>query len=1517
MDWLMLEAIEFKDPAHWTWRLSDPTGATLLQKRVSLDTTATKYEAFVNLHGYLRWRTRRGSGAADETRLVGDVGEWIGRHVLGDIGSEISGRAAEAPQVVRVRLTGTASALLDRPLELAYVDGRPLALTQVTFVYETAAHPGSNPVAAAGPSDRLRMLAVFSLPTDEQAIGLRRERQELEKLIRRSTASGGPPVDLRVVQYGTTRARLEALLKDDNGWDLIHVSGHGLPGGLKLELPDGRSDKVGRQELVRLLRFASARCKLVTLSACDSAAGVAQASLRQLGLPVPGTGDRATADEATARGIRLGEERVPRLPTLAATVASGLGCAVLAMRYPVDDEFAVRLTNGVYERLLGGQPLASGFQQALQASLNPASPTLSAVTPALFGARAADLVLTNRTGQNRRSTPAEPDRQRFPSCPEHFAGRVGVLLRASTALAPLSGKLGVLLHGIAGVGKTACALELANTHGASFASHYYYAMPRNQADTTAVIRELLISLAGLTGDPRLLARVRDTTDLIGGLHAVARTLNRQSALLVLENLECLMGQNGDWLDERCAAAVEALTSHRGTSRVIMTSRRPPSVLDPRIETEQLRPMSLTETMLMARWLPNLRPLIDGSGGMEPDTGRRLVARLLNIVQGLPALILLADRIAADPTVLADQVSDAETAWEIRQSQIGILFQRGTDTEVAAEYLAVLARWTLAAAAGLPGDTLTAFWFLACLEEADRQQPVLNACWPTAWHQAGRTGSHPPLDELVAALTAADLVLPDPSTGCRGYSIHPIVADTAREECGPAFRHIIDSVLGAYWMAELRANQEREAREVSGTALRAARRAVPYLLRLHDWPGTNEVLRRVIDRDTSPGTIDLLLPLAEDAVRKAEGTRYQLALRHLLARAHALAQPREPTDGLTALFSELLKAATTASDMLLAAEISGDLADLMRRDGRFEDALTHLAEQAGLIRRAGLGQWSQAENEVHSMVLALALGQDATVFDAARGLLRRLSALPSQESAHDPVAPWKVREALLAVAVDAADNLGHWGESLVWTATRIRSMERRGAPDLQIARARYEACFALLYADFVDEARQLALRCREVFERERDVAMLGLTLGTLARIEERAGRLRTAIEFAREAVHHACLTRDAIGAARGYDDLAEYLEEARDDQSAVFGYRLAGAVVRFQLNLRWLPFSIRLLARDLTRMQADQVPPSSISDLTATLGPQDGADFGRLVKHLPGGPRGADSSAAEVMRRTLAVPEADLASAEPDFETGRLMYGAVASAIGDAELGRTLQDAFATRGTRAEWKSLLFGSGRDHAGAGSGGPAETAISEIRAAFFDGGMARIPDVATSLVSIVRNTSDPGFPKGLMQVGEAMLAAGPGQEMEAACQAVIQLSRQDDPDLIALAIMLRRRRAKGRLMSLTELTAGLGSPDSVAAVVADCMTQLTADLEEAIASTEAVRMYAQFINAVVAEASGDVRLSRGLADQLAFWIGTPEWDRLARIVYRILHGERSRTLTDGLDTEDTAIVSAILDRLSQAAY
>ena len=65
----------------------------------------------------------------------------------------------------------------------------------------------------------------------------------------------------------------------------------------------------------------------------------------------------------------------------------------------------------------------------------------------------------------------------FPDEPERFVGRAAAMAAASAALAPDSGRTAVLLHGMAGAGKTACALELAYRHQDAFAAAAFWQAP--------------------------------------------------------------------------------------------------------------------------------------------------------------------------------------------------------------------------------------------------------------------------------------------------------------------------------------------------------------------------------------------------------------------------------------------------------------------------------------------------------------------------------------------------------------------------------------------------------------------------------------------------------------------------------------------------------------------------------------------------------------------------------------------------------------------------------------------------------------------------------------------------------------------------------------------------------------------------------------------------------------------------------------------------------------------------------
>ena len=300
MEDLRLEVADFAAPGGglaWRWVLSEPGGAFVADHRVRLEAGEPGYEAFTDLYGYLRWRADPEDRVASEAALVAEAGRWIGERVFGAVGRALAERA---PAVVRVVVPGPARVVAFRPLELAVVEGRPLAAQGVTLVMQVAGRPAGmkRPVG-----QRLRVLGLFSLPEGGgAALNLRRERFELARLVQDAAEVHGRGVELRVLQYGVTRDRLRTVMRDGPGWDVVHISGHGGRGAFVLEHPDGRPDPVSSSELVDLLAPAARQIKLVTASACSSAELTAREHLQLLGLAPP-VRDDAAGGRVCRRGV--------------------------------------------------------------------------------------------------------------------------------------------------------------------------------------------------------------------------------------------------------------------------------------------------------------------------------------------------------------------------------------------------------------------------------------------------------------------------------------------------------------------------------------------------------------------------------------------------------------------------------------------------------------------------------------------------------------------------------------------------------------------------------------------------------------------------------------------------------------------------------------------------------------------------------------------------------------------------------------------------------------------------------------------------------------------------------------------------------------------------------------------------------------------------------------------------------------------------------------------------------------
>jgi CHAT domain len=1252
MPLLVLVADEVKGPWNWFWRLKDDRGTLLAHHEVVLDPADWQAQAFTDLYRYVRRHADPGRWTQSTNELLGKVGAWAGQHVLGAVGPAIIKQGT--PVTVRVELPADqalAEGLQYLPLELAHVGGKPLALQDVSLVIEV--RTTSRDKEPTG--KRLRMLAVFSLPTGTSALNLRQERYQLKETIRSIARTAGRAIHLRVLQYGVTRKVLKTILEEGEGWDLVHFSGHGLASQLVLEKADGTQDTVDVPALIELLKPARGRLKWVTLSACWSGAATVAETLRWLGLE-PHRDDRDLGNEEPSTGSKPAAERdeeggkdKPKLTSVASALVRELDCAVLAMRYPVDDEFATALANTVYRGVLEqDQSLTRALQLALPETIAGQS-LLCAATPVLFGHRAADLTLdVPKTHLDELDVPTVGGLTGFPPQPAHFVGRVGVMAKAGAALAPRSSQTGVLFYGMSGAGKSACAIELAYQYEdvKRFTGFVWYLAPTEGSEVAGSLAAFATAfetqLSGETFEapfPLVALLTAEDARFDAFLPRLRDFLTKRSVLLVLDNLETLLRPDGGWIDPRWGKVVATLLAHGGDSRVVLTSRVVPALAPPpgppvagdfvaRLLKLPIHALGRDEAALLARQLKNLGTLLKGRDGAAADTreaDRQLVVRTLNLVQGHPKLIELAEAQAADTKSLACHLERAENAWTaqgVGSGELASFFSTGASCVGADAFLRALAGWTDAVAATLPEAARTLFQVLCCYENEDRESRVIEPTWPNIWKRLSLPGNPSDLAATLAPLVQMGLVDDRPAVAGEGtqasvnrhFVIHPGVTEAGRTAAAAGLQAAVDTELADFWRGGFHAGCDRESEGGSSLVVLAGRRAAPYLLRRQEWDLAGTLLEGVIQRDTSPVTVAAVLPMLVRIAEVTKGTDWELIYAGVLARALWVAGRGDEAE---VRMREIAARATKCGQYSAASAVSGYLIDLLRDAGRAEEALDLVDTKKEASRRAGLGPWTQLLDDVLRLQLLISLGRYDEVLAKVEALRPRMDALSPIRTREDTVFPWNVRETLLDTGRLAARLLKLWELALALNAEVIASMKARRATALDVVGARFNDYKPLLGLGRLKEAHALLMKCREVVESKGHLPGLGKVFGALADLEDMLGHRDRALRHGQTALRYAYAVGEPGDCAVRHFNLANYLTRGGGPPAGSLAHRLACALIEYQSADGGLTMTLQVLSRHFAFVTPGESPlPGDFAALCVTVDQVEGVDFAVLFQRLP-------------------------------------------------------------------------------------------------------------------------------------------------------------------------------------------------------------------------------------------------------------------------------------------------------------
>ena len=1135
---LLLSAVDVVGPLRWRWELRDEaTGEVIAEHHVALDDPAdsSQVDALGDLYEYVRWHIDP-LWRDDEQRIIRETGTWARNAVLGE--TITAAIIAAAPATVLVSVPAPADGALLWPLELAFADGAPLAARgDVSFVYCV----GDSTPAPDDPARPLRILAAFPSPTGTGVTAQRRKRRELAELIAAIASRDRTAIELQVLQYGVTRQRLSEAVAAGGGWDVVHLAGHGGRGRFLLDQPDGSADRVSTADLAALLRPTQARLKLAVLASCESAAEAAPDTLRLLGLPTKAA--TPAADQASGQ-----------VSGLAKGLAGELGCAVVATRYLVTDEFSIAFDRVFYDRLLGrGEPAGMASAHAL-ASVLAAAPTAGpvprggpmaavAATPApadicaatlgVFGPRAASVTLqaapTGAAGPEVAG-PAAGRLDGLPDQPERFVGRYALMTTMSTALRPGSGSTAVLLHGMPGIGKTACALELAYLYRAQFSAVAFWRPPA-ESDPELVLRSLADTLHKQLGQsgarfapPPRWGRRRWSAYA----RRVREDMRDGRVLVVVDNLEELLHPDGRWRDSRWTAMFDALAAHGGGSRLVATSRFAPVSVGALPAEACLRlpvgPLSWEEAATVAREVPALRALMyEGlSPALSPffqwGSGWKRVWAALGRVQGHPGLLELDD----------DAVSE----------QAGPLARVERERTERA-----IGEWAAAAASALPSDAKLMAWLVAGLEPRDRRLPVIDGTWAGLWRRLGLAADPPGPGPILDTLADALLTGRDDQRSC---PMHPVVAAAIRRDIPVSVRDAVDSELAAYW---------GDAAWVAGRA-GAALAALPYLVRRRDWDSAAELL----------GTA-----LRYDALRADGEDSYLIEVREVArstaapAAGAALALVTQPVDQPAArrLLENSLAGAESAGDHSLAWVVAGHLADALRDGGHLDQALAVLTRQEQCAQAAALGPWTRLAGHSRRVAVLTRMGrkeQALVEVTGERERMRRLAAAPT--SGEIPgVVPSAVRERILGTGRDCALAFGRWPDAIGLSAEIQESQRQRRASRPELARIRFFDAYPLIRLRRLTEAAELLVECQEVFEENKDFGNLSHVFTERADLESELRHPDAAVRFARSALRMTYTRTIPDPIADAHQRLARYLRAAGGPPEEQQAHWLAAALLR--------------------------------------------------------------------------------------------------------------------------------------------------------------------------------------------------------------------------------------------------------------------------------------------------------------------------------------------------------------------
>jgi hypothetical protein len=212
----------------------------------------------------------------------------------------------------------------------------------------------------------------------------------------------------------------------------------------------------------------------------------------------------------------------------------------------------------------------------------------------------------------------------------------------------------------------------------------------------------------------------------------------------------------------------------------------------------------------------------------------------------------------------------------------------------------------------------------------------------------------------------------------------------------------------------------------------------------------------------------------------------------------------------------------------------------------------------------------------------------------------------------------------------------WDEALDLNAAIMASMRARHAPASDITIARFNDHGPLLRLGRLDEALDLLLDCRDVFDDDHNARMLGKTLTDLAAVEDIRGHSKAAVLLERDALRYAYITGDVTSISASYHNIGNLLAGQAREFAPALACHLSAALIEALTGGRGLGDLVANAALDLRASGTPVVPPADMADLCRRVGDIPGTDLHRLIAQLSPDPETAERTLRDLIARAAAM-----------------------------------------------------------------------------------------------------------------------------------------------------------------------------------------------------------------------------------------------------------------------------------------